>query len=83
VGLVFRNVADLVDFPRVKKKQPTIWTPDQAKKFLEHGRLSRFFSMHTLAYIGLREGEILCIHIEVMLTKFHHMYVVDVRPENS
>lgn len=63
-GLVSRNVADLVDPPRTKKKEPKIWTVEQAKTFLKETGESRFYPMYCLAFIGLREGEILGLHIE-------------------
>ncbi len=58
-GLVARNVSDLVDAPRPTKTEPTIWTVDQAKKFLEQVRDTRYYPMFCLSYIGLREGELL------------------------
>lgn len=58
-GLVVRNVTDLVDPPSPGKKAPVTWNVEQSKKFLEQVKGSRFYPMYTLAYIGLREGEIL------------------------
>jgi len=63
-GLTTRNIADLVDPPRIQKKEPIIWTVDQAKTFLKAVESSRFYPMYCLAFIGLREGEILGLHIE-------------------
>jgi len=63
-GLVVRNVADLVDPPRVKRKAPETLSAEQAVQFLEQVRSSRFYPMYCLAFIGLREGEILGLHIE-------------------
>lgn len=62
-GLVVRNVCDLVDSPQPTKKAPTTWTVEQSKRFLEQVRDSRFYPMYTLAYIGLREGEILGLSV--------------------
>jgi integrase len=58
-GLVVRNVTDLVDPPSPAKKSPVTWTVEQSKQFLEQVKGSRFYPMYCLAYIGLREGEIL------------------------
>lgn len=63
-GLVARNVADLVDPPRPTKNIPKTWTVEQSKRFLEQVKDSRFFPMYCLAYIGLREGEILGLAVK-------------------
>jgi integrase len=63
-GLVARNVTDLVDSPSPAKTTPATWTVEQSKKFLEQVKDSRFYPMYTLAYIGLREGEILGLGVE-------------------
>ena len=63
-GLVARNVADLVDPPRPTKNNPKTWTVEQSKRFLEQVRNSRFYPMYTLAFIGLREGEILGLSVK-------------------
>ena len=63
-GMVARNVTDLVDPPTPDKKSPTIWTVEQSKKFLNQVKDSRFYPMYTLAYIGLREGEILGLPVD-------------------
>ncbi len=58
-GLVARNITDLVDSPSPTKKPVVTWTVEQSKRFLDQVRSSRFYPMYCLAYIGLREGEIL------------------------
>jgi integrase len=63
-GLVARNVADLVDPPAMKKNPPVTYSAEQVKVFLAQTRASRFYPMYCLACIGLREGEILGLHIE-------------------
>jgi len=63
-GLVVRNVCDLVDSPRPANKAIVTWTVEQSKRFLEQVKSSRFYPMYTLAYIGLREGEILGLGVE-------------------
>jgi integrase len=63
-GLVIRNVADLVDAPSVKRKAPVTFTPGQVKIFLESVRGNRFYPIYVLAFAGLREGELLGLHVE-------------------
>jgi integrase len=63
-GMVNRNVASLVDPPRVSKKEPLIWSIEQVKRFLRTVEGSRFEPMYRLAFVALREGEILGLHIE-------------------
>lgn len=64
-GLVARNILDLVDAPVVKRKAPTVWNVDQAKKFLEHVKPHRFYPIYVLALAtGMREGEVLGVHYE-------------------
>ncbi len=63
-GLVARNVSKLTDPPRNGKKEVGVLTPEEAQRFLEHTQGSRFYPMYCLALIGLREGEILGLHIE-------------------
>ncbi len=63
-GLVIRNVTDLVESPQPSKKDPTTWTIDQATKFLDKSKNSRFYPMYCLAFIGLREGEILGLGVD-------------------
>ena len=62
-GLVVRNVTDLVDPPAGGKKAIVTWTVEESKKFLEQVKDSRFYPMYCLAYIGLREGEILGLSV--------------------
>lgn len=63
-GLVVRNVTDLVDPPAPSKKTPVTWTVRESRIFLDHVRGSRFYPMYCLAYIGLREGEILGLSVD-------------------
>lgn len=63
-GLVVRNVSDLVDPPVVKRKAPDTLSADQVNQFLDQVKASRFYPMYCLAFVGLREGEILDLHIE-------------------
>lgn len=63
-GLVVRNVCDLVDPPSPEKKTMTTWTVEESKRFLKQVKNSRFYPMYTLAYIGLRVGEILGLAVD-------------------
>jgi integrase len=59
-GLVSRNVAKLVDPPRVARRQITPFSPEQARAFLEIIREDRLEALYLVALgVGLRQGEIL------------------------
>jgi len=75
-GLVVRNVADLVDPPRVTKKAPLTLTETQTKLFLEEVKGHRWFPIYLLAIVGgLREGELLGLHIEDISLERGTVYV--------
>ena len=57
-GLVPRNVATLVDPPRVKHSEVQPWTPDQARAFLTFVKGDRLEARYSVALaLGLRRGE--------------------------
>ena len=59
-GKVPRNVASLVDSPRVEQRDPTVFTSDQARAFMaaiEEDRLAALY--HVALALGMRQGEIL------------------------
>src|SRR5580704_7122176 len=59
-GQIQRNVAALVDPPRVPKTEPKVFSPEQARAFLNATKSSRLEAAFTTAVaIGLRQGEIL------------------------
>ena len=59
-NLVPRNVADLVDAPRVPKKEFTPLSPEEAQRFLAAAEGDRFYALYVLAVTcGLRQGELL------------------------
>lgn len=59
-GLVTRNVATLVDPPRVRRPEVRPLSPAQARELLEAARGDRLEGMITVAIaLGLRQGEIL------------------------
>lgn len=62
-GLVMRNVSDLVDPPRPKRKPPVIWNAGQIQIFLEAVKGHQYYPIYVVAvYTGMRQGEILGIH---------------------
>lgn len=59
-GQIPRNVAALVDPPRCQKAEAQVFTPDQARAFLDAVRGQRYEAAFTAAVaLGLREGEVL------------------------
>jgi integrase len=59
-GLVARNVASLVNAPRVQRLEVEPLSPDEARKFLEAVRDDRLEALYSVATaIGLRQGEAL------------------------
>jgi integrase len=59
-GVVARNVATLVDAPRVPHPEMQPLNPDQARNFLEAMRGDRLEALYSVAMaIGLRQGEAL------------------------
>jgi integrase len=64
-GLVVRNVSDLVESPKPKRKQFKTWTADEVKRFLSAVKGHTYYPIYVLAaYTGLRQGEVLAIHAE-------------------
>lgn len=60
-----RNVTDLVDKPSPKRKPVEPLTVAQVQIFLETARPHRWYPIYVTAlYCGLREGEVLGIHVE-------------------
>ncbi|MGA2513933.1 MAG: tyrosine-type recombinase/integrase [Candidatus Limnocylindrales bacterium] len=61
-GLVSRNVARLVDGPRVRRAEIHPLTPDEARQLLASVRGSRDEALYTVAIaMGLRQGEALAL----------------------
>lgn len=59
-GLVYRNVADAVDAPRVTRREMQVLSPEQAGQFLDASRGDRLHALYVLAIgCGLRQGELL------------------------
>jgi integrase len=60
--IVIRNVAALVDPPRVVAKEVQPLTPDEARRFLEAVQADRLQTLITVAVsLGLRQGEALAL----------------------
>src|SRR5438093_9586059 len=58
--LVSRNVARLVDRPRIERKPINPLTPDEARRFLTAIRGHRLEALYSVALaLGLRQGEAL------------------------
>jgi integrase len=59
-GMVSRNVARLVDGPRVPYRAVTVLTPQQCRRLLEAARGNRLEALYALTLaLGLRRGEVL------------------------
>lgn len=61
-GIVERNVAELVDAPRIDAKEPVHFTAEQAKRFLEAAKDDGLYALYAVALgTGLRRGELLAL----------------------
>jgi integrase len=61
-GLVARNVTELVDPPRVPKKEMRALTPDEAERLLSSATGNPLEALYVLAVTtGMREGELLAL----------------------
>lgn len=59
-GIISRNPADVVDRPKVPRKEMRTFTPEEAARFLEAARNDRLYPLYVLAVTcGLRQGELL------------------------
>ena len=57
--MVPRNLADIVDAPKIEKKEMQVWEPGQATRFLAHTQLHRLHPFFHLALTtGMRCGEL-------------------------
>src|SRR5579859_5108060 len=60
LGLVARNVVDMIDPPRKVSRQMQVYTPEQVRMLLEAVQGTRYEGLYTLAlFTGMREGELL------------------------
>jgi len=57
--LIPRNVAEDASPPRVARKRPTVWTPEQLGEFVRHVEGDRFYALWLLVVTtGFRRGEL-------------------------
>ena len=62
MGLVVRNVAKVVEPPRVARKTMQTLSPEEATRFLDAARETDYYVyFSTLLYTGLRRGELLAL----------------------
>jgi len=61
-GYVARNVTELVDAPKLNKKEMKTWTAEQVKQFFVHLQGDRWQALYiTACGTALREGELLAL----------------------
>jgi len=59
-GMIRTNVTDLVQKPRIIRKELNVWDQDQIKLFLEEAKRDRYYCLFLLALTtGLRQGELI------------------------
>lgn len=64
-GLVTRNVATMIDAPRVDRPEAEPFTPEEARAFLASVHGDRLEALYTVAFaLGLRRGEALALRWE-------------------
>lgn len=63
LGLVARNVADLVDPPQPRPQEMRPFSPEEARHFLDCARDDRLYALYCLAITaGMRQAEMLGLH---------------------
>jgi len=60
-GAVARNVAALVDSPRVERKEMKVLSRDETRRLRDAVRGTRFEALFVLALVALRQGELLAL----------------------
>jgi integrase len=88
--LIQKDVAGMIEAPKIKKKEMEIWTIEQVNQYLKHTKHSRYHPIFFLAaYTGMRKGEMLAlswddinldekyINISKTLYKITNEYVVN------
>ncbi|WP_250285925.1 MULTISPECIES: tyrosine-type recombinase/integrase [unclassified Frankia] len=62
---VARNVAEDAQPPRVGRRRPTVWTPEQLRAFVEYIRGDRLYALYLLVVTtGMRRGEVVGLRRE-------------------
>lgn len=75
--LIGRNVATMVDGPRVEPHAPEVWTPEQARQLLHVVAGDRLEAAYVLALsLGLRLGELLGLHWQAIDWEARQLHVV-------
>ena len=78
MGVVVRNVAELVDPPRPAKPKISTLTPEEADRFLDAARETSYYVFFSsLLYTGLRRGELLALKWRNVDLDKGHLYVVE------
>ena len=80
LGLVTRNVAAAVKPVKYERPEFQIWTADEIIRFLEHAKVSPYYSLYyTALTTGMRPGELMALHWEnVEGDKIHVRHTVSV-----
>ncbi|WP_456832136.1 site-specific integrase [Deinococcus sp. UYEF24] len=61
-GVIPTNPASMARAPRTRSKEMTVWTQDEARRFLEHAGSHRLAPLFTLALsTGMRRGEMIAL----------------------
>jgi integrase len=61
-GLLYRNVTELAERPRVRKHEMSVWTQDEARQFLKTAERDRYYAMYCLALVTtMRQGELFAL----------------------
>lgn len=58
-GLVARNVARLVERPKIVSREMATWSPEEADRFRRHVEIDRLYPLWLLTLCGLRRSEVL------------------------
>jgi integrase len=62
LGLVQRNVSELIDPPRMRHHEMTVLSPEQVRTFLATAKIDRYYALYVLALTtGMRQGELLTL----------------------
>lgn len=62
LGVVQRNVTELADAPRMQRHEMMVFSPAQARTFLDAAQGNRFEALYILALTtGMRQGELLAL----------------------
>lgn len=61
--LIKKDIASLIEAPRLEKKEMETWSIEEVNEFLKFTKHSRYHPVFFLAaYTGMRKGEILALH---------------------